>query len=200
PGNPDVARLTRDAEAAVRTLPFWKNRVGGSTLAIAGALATILVALLVVRRGRRRAPRDFSATVPPRGRRPAPPAPSPGEPPASDRPEATMIVPLRRSAESGVLGRLTILNGPRAGEQIGLGGSGIRIGREPSVCEIVLDDPKVSRLHAEIVELEGRVLLIDRKSSNGTWVNDRRVDRHPLADGDIIYFGGRSAVAAAFHG
>lgn len=200
PGNPDVARLTRDAEAAVRTLPFWKNRVGGSTLAIAGALAAILLAVLVVRRVRRRPQRDVSATVPPQRRRAAQPAPSGVEPPPSDKPEATVIVPLRRSAESGVLGRLTILNGPRAGEQIGLGGSGIRIGREPSVCEIVLDDPKVSRLHAEIVELEGRVLLIDRKSSNGTWVNDRRVDRHPLADGDIIYFGGRSAVAAAFHG
>lgn len=202
PGNPDVARLTRDAQAAVRTLPFWKNRVGGTTIAIVAVLTGLIAAALVVRHVRRRPRPELSATIPPQPRRAAPRAPElpGGESAPPESPEPTLIVPLRPASESGVLGRLTILNGPRAGEQIGLGGSGIRIGREPSFCEIVLDDPKVSRLHAEIVELEGRVLLIDRKSSNGTWVNDRRVDRHPLADGDIIYFGGRSAVAAAFHG
>ena len=67
------------------------------------------------------------------------------------------------------------------------------------MCEIVLQNPKVSRLHAEIVSLDGKVLLIDRNSSNGTYVNDRRIDRQVLQDGDIIYFGGRNAVAAAFH-
>lgn len=193
PGNPDVARLARDAEAAVRTLPFWKNRVGGTTLIAAATLAALFAGLFLRPRiRRRRESRPAASSAAPRR---AEAAFAPGE-----QPEATLLVPLRTAAPGGVLGRLTILNGPRAGEQIGLGGSGIRIGREASLCEIVLDDPKISRLHAEIVELEGRVLLIDRKSSNGTWVNDRRVDRHVLTDGDIIYFGGRSAVAVAFHG
>ncbi len=98
-----------------------------------------------------------------------------------------------------VLGRLTVLNGDRAGERIGLGGSGIRVGREIEVCEIVLENPKVSRLHAEFVEMEGRVLLIDRHSSNGTYVNDRKIDKSFLEDGDIIYFGGRNAIAVAFN-
>jgi S1-C subfamily serine protease len=194
PGNADVARLTRDAEAAVRMLPFWKNRVGRTTAIATSIGVALLAALVFIRhaRGRRRArPKPVRAATP-----------SAPQPPASEAPgpEPTLVVPLRTPLERGVLGRLTILNGSRAGEQIGLGGSGIRIGREPTFCEIVLDDPKISRLHAEIVELEGRVLLIDRKSSNGTWVNDRRVERHVLRDGDIIYFGGRSAVAAAFHG
>ncbi|HXI11026.1 MAG TPA: trypsin-like peptidase domain-containing protein [Thermoanaerobaculia bacterium] len=97
------------------------------------------------------------------------------------------------------MGRFTFLNGVRAGEKLGLGGSGIRIGRESTVCEIVLENPKISRLHAEVVSLDGKVLLIDRNSSNGTFVNDKKIDRHFLVDGDIIYFGGRSAVAVAFH-
>jgi pSer/pThr/pTyr-binding forkhead associated (FHA) protein len=103
------------------------------------------------------------------------------------------------SGSRELLGRFTILNGDRAGEKLGLGGSGIRIGREPEFCEIVLENPKVSRLHAEVVEVDGKVLLIDRHSSNGTYVNDERIDRHILQDGDIIYFGGRNAVAVAFH-
>ena len=104
------------------------------------------------------------------------------------------------TSDDHLLGKLTILSGERAGERIGLGGSGIRVGREESMCEIVLDNPKVSRLHAEFVEMNGRVLLIDRNSSNGTYVNDRKIDKRFLEDGDIIYFGGRNAIAVAFDG
>jgi len=99
----------------------------------------------------------------------------------------------------GILGKFTILNGERAGEKVGLGGSGIRIGREAAMCEIVLENPKVSRLHAEVVSIDGKVMLIDRNSSNGTYVNDEKIDKRYLQDGDIIYFGGRNAIAVAFH-
>jgi pSer/pThr/pTyr-binding forkhead associated (FHA) protein len=99
---------------------------------------------------------------------------------------------------SEFLGSFTILNGSEAGRRLALGGSGIRIGRESRYCEIVLSDPKISRLHAEVVFFDGRTMLIDRNSSNGTFVNDKRVERTILRDGDIIYFGGRHAVAVAF--
>ena len=117
-----------------------------------------------------------------------------------------MVAPVERErTESGgrsvsrLLGRFTILNGSRAGERLGLGGSGIRIGRESTICEIVLENPKVSRLHAEVVSIDGKVLLIDRNSSNGTYVNDQKIDKRFLKDGDIIYFGGRNAIAVAYH-
>ena len=109
-----------------------------------------------------------------------------------------MIAP-SGGGNGSVLGKFTILNGARAGERLGLGGSGIRIGRESAICEIVLENPKVSRLHAEVVSIDGKVLLIDRNSSNGTYVNDQKIDKRYLQDGDIIYFGGRNAVAVAFH-
>ena len=117
----------------------------------------------------------------------------------------TIVAPVVREQQDAprktglILGRFTILNGSRAGERLGLGGSGIRIGRESSICEIVLENPKVSRLHAEVVSIDGKVLLIDRNSSNGTYVNDQKIDKRFLKDGDIIYFGGRNAVAVAFH-
>ncbi|HSP34431.1 MAG TPA: trypsin-like peptidase domain-containing protein [Thermoanaerobaculia bacterium] len=110
----------------------------------------------------------------------------------------TESVPAKARSD-GTLGRFTILNGERAGEKLGLGGSGIRIGRESTMCEIVLENPKVSRLHAEVVSIDGKVMLIDRNSSNGTYVNDEKIDKRYLQDGDIIYFGGRNAVAVAFH-
>ena len=117
----------------------------------------------------------------------------------------TMVAPVGReksdssSRSALLLGRFTILNGSRAGERLGLGGSGIRIGRESSICEIVLENPKVSRLHAEVVSIDGKVLLIDRNSSNGTYVNDQKIDKRFLRDGDIIYFCGRNAIAVAYH-
>ena len=174
PNSPDLIRFGSDAQRALRSAPIWRfDAVLAGAAGTAGLVAG--AAVLAAVRLRRR-PRIHPAPAPLRHRR------SPA-----------------RAAADGALGRLTILNGERAGEKIALGGSGIRIGREPAICEIVLDNPKVSRLHAEVVAMDGDVLLIDRGSSNGTFVNDQKIDRQALADGDVIYFGGRAAVAVVFH-
>lgn len=178
PKSPDVIRFSRDVDRATRQLPIWTLHPV-ATGATAAAVALVLFGLFAGTR-RNRIPKDIltAKTV------------------------ETMISPDREPSpvpSSQMLGRFTILNGTRAGERLGLGGSGIRIGREQSICEIVLDNPKVSRLHAEVVAVDGKVLLIDRNSSNGTFVNDQKIDKRYLKDGDIIYFGGRNAVAVAFH-
>jgi S1-C subfamily serine protease len=178
PSSPDLIRFTHDADRAVRGLPPWRRYPVTTLILAALALTALAVATLLVRRSRtpRIAPDLLkSATV------------------------ETVIAPSGLSAAHGVLGRFTFLNGTRAGEKLGLGGSGIRIGRESTICEIVLENPKVSRLHAEVVSIDGKVMLIDRNSSNGTYVNDHKIDKRFLQDGDIIYFGGRNAVAVAFH-
>ena len=181
PNSPDLLRFQRDTERALKALPFWRLHpiatgagIGAIALALSGCIALISI-------GRRNKFPDMAKAstvevmVSPNGRDHA-------------------DVPTSR-----LLGRFTILNGDRAGQKLGLGGSGIRIGRESSICEIVLENPKVSRLHAEVVSIDGKVLLIDRNSSNGTYVNDQKIDKRFLRDGDIIYFGGRNAVAVAFH-
>ncbi|HET7711735.1 MAG TPA: trypsin-like peptidase domain-containing protein [Thermoanaerobaculia bacterium] len=176
PKSPDLIRLRNDTERALRSMPAWRRRPFASA-----AVGAVLVLVLAVGAGltlSRRVPVTALAagsgfeTVMPLGDAPA---------------------------EQQMLGRFTILNGSRAGQKLALGGSGIRIGRESAICEIVLENPKVSRLHAEVVSMDGKVLLIDRNSSNGTYVNDQKIDRRFLRDGDIIYFGGRNAVAVAFH-
>jgi ABC transport system ATP-binding/permease protein len=66
----------------------------------------------------------------------------------------------------------------------------VTIGRSPS-CEIVLDDPLVSRRHAELRELPGgRWQLVDLGSYNGTFVNGRRIDEAVLDPLDLIGIGG----------
>ncbi|MHB9129494.1 MAG: FhaA domain-containing protein [Armatimonadota bacterium] len=64
----------------------------------------------------------------------------------------------------------------------------LTIGRGPENT-ITLADPGVSRHHAEIVWQEDVWLLRDRGSTNGTYVNDRRITQHTLRVGDKARIG-----------
>jgi hypothetical protein len=57
-------------------------------------------------------------------------------------------------------------------------------------CDIRLDDPSVSRLHAELVRRGPYVYVTDLGlSRNGTRVNGRPVARRVLDEGDVLSFG-----------
>jgi hypothetical protein len=65
------------------------------------------------------------------------------------------------------------------------------LGRSETL-QLVVDQPTVSRLHAEIIEAKDRFTIRDRGSHNGTLVNDRVLgpdDSQPLRDGDVIVLG-----------
>jgi hypothetical protein len=55
---------------------------------------------------------------------------------------------------------------------------------------IVVDDPRVSRHHAQIRHQHHRYTLHDLGSTNGTWVNGERVTEVVLHDGDRVCLGG----------
>ncbi len=64
-----------------------------------------------------------------------------------------------------------------------------RIGANP-VCDIVLDDETVSGSHAIIVHREGRFLIKDDLSRNGTFINGREIsESHPLQSYDQVRLG-----------
>ncbi|MCM8756462.1 MAG: diguanylate cyclase [Candidatus Omnitrophica bacterium] len=62
------------------------------------------------------------------------------------------------------------------------------IGREEGV-DIYINDPHISRRHAQVVTNDQQITLIDLKSTNGTYVNDRSIGEHKLSDGDRIKIG-----------
>jgi FHA domain/Domain of unknown function (DUF1707) len=68
-------------------------------------------------------------------------------------------------------------------------GATLVIGRS-SACQIVLGDDTVSRRHAELRFEDGRWLLRDLGSSNGTYVNGRWVTEAEVRAGDVIHLGG----------
>jgi diguanylate cyclase (GGDEF)-like protein len=100
---------------------------------------------------------------------------------------------------------LVILYGPNLGRRYPLGADGVTIGRAADVT-VPLDADSVSRHHAKILYTEGGFLIEDLGSTNGSYVNDRRVERALLRDGDHIRVGaailkflsGRN-IEAAYH-
>lgn len=69
------------------------------------------------------------------------------------------------------------------------------LGRHPSNTVQVLDRI-VSKEHCHIDEVDGRYVLIDLGSLNGTFVNGTRIERHILSEGDEIHIG---ATQIVFH-
>ena len=56
--------------------------------------------------------------------------------------------------------------------------------------ELVLNDPRVSRRHAELRCFRGRFVIFDMGSSGGTYVNGHRVSHSVVYDGDVISLAG----------
>jgi pSer/pThr/pTyr-binding forkhead associated (FHA) protein len=62
------------------------------------------------------------------------------------------------------------------------------VGRAPR-ADFILDAALVSRLHCRIEAGEDRLEVIDLESTNGTYVNDKRVERARLSTGDRLRVG-----------
>lgn len=54
------------------------------------------------------------------------------------------------------------------------------IGRDSSSCDIVIDDSSVSRKHASLSLLAGRLMIVDVGSTNGTFVDGIKVNNQPV--------------------
>jgi len=57
------------------------------------------------------------------------------------------------------------------------------------LSDVVIESHFVSRQHALLVRDQGAVVLVDLKSTNGTFVNARRISSKVLLDNDIIMIG-----------
>jgi pSer/pThr/pTyr-binding forkhead associated (FHA) protein len=55
---------------------------------------------------------------------------------------------------------------------------------------LVIDDPRVSRTHAQLRAVKGRHILFDLESSGGTFVNGDRISQISLRPGDVISLAG----------
>jgi len=76
---------------------------------------------------------------------------------------------------------------------IPLNRSVINIGRRLD-NHIILDDPRVSRSHAQLRIVKGRFIIFDLESTGGTYVNGKRVSQAVLYPGDVVSLAGVTLV------
>lgn len=91
--------------------------------------------------------------------------------------------------------RLVLQRGQDAGTSFPITVACTTIGRHAE-CDIVINDPTVSRRHATLHQHGTRYTLTDLGSFNGTYVNWQLVDAAELSDGDEVWIG---TVCFLFH-
>lgn len=65
----------------------------------------------------------------------------------------------------------------------------INVGRRPD-NQMVIDDRRVSRVHAQLRAINGRYVIFDLDSTGGTFVNSQRISQSTLYQGDVISLAG----------
>lgn len=134
---------------------------------------------------------DAAASAPPAPVAPVPtPAPAPVVPvrpnPAMAGVSGTQVISAEDAREAGLV--------PEAMTLV-MGNTRVRVTSRVSTmgrsrdCDLVVPDPNVSRVHAEVRHIGMDYYLVDMDSTNGTEVNGQVVSRHALADGDVIVMG-----------
>ncbi|TVQ28107.1 MAG: GGDEF domain-containing protein [Wenzhouxiangella sp.] len=83
---------------------------------------------------------------------------------------------------------LVVIRGDRLGARVDLGEKPVVIGRG-SDADFQIASRSVSRSHCRIWLRDGQVWIEDLRSTNATYVNDERIDRKRLADGDQVRIG-----------
>jgi Inner membrane component of T3SS, cytoplasmic domain len=91
-------------------------------------------------------------------------------------------------AAGPTLGWMVVKSGQGAGKEYKITGEITNIGREMS-NEIVVQDDEVSRQHSRLRVEEGKFVIYDLGSANGTYVNDEQVQKAVLEDGDRVRVG-----------
>ncbi|MGI8640348.1 MAG: FHA domain-containing protein [Pyrinomonadaceae bacterium] len=85
------------------------------------------------------------------------------------------------------------------GREIEIGEGITTLGRASDNVVSFISDSNISRYHADIEQRDGEFWLTDLGSSNGTTVNDERVENEKLlSDDDVILLGGSSKVEFSF--
>lgn len=210
--------------------PFWVVAIVLIVLLLLGALLVIgLIVFLVSRRKKKAKP---SAGPAPGGKHHPAPAysptpsnysPTPNRPPApapaaaGNHPSPAvlaaadqgMTIDLSRTVAIGSdtapinYGSIRFVSGTLAGQQFQVKQDGEYLGRDSSSAQIVISDPRISKRHLWIGVREGRVLIVDQGSRNGTFINDpksSRVTESSLKSGDTVILGESDVARFEYHG
>lgn len=83
---------------------------------------------------------------------------------------------------------LITIHGSQLGKKFDIAGEELILGRGESTG-IRINEENVSRQHARVIRKEGEFLVEDLNSTNGTFVNTRKITSHVLRNGDLVLIG-----------
>jgi predicted component of type VI protein secretion system len=89
-------------------------------------------------------------------------------------------------------GSIKFVTGALAGKEFQIKPDGEFVGRDSANAQVVIPDPRISKKHLWIGVRDGRVVIVDQESRNGTFVNDPkspRVKESFLQPGDTVILG-----------
>jgi S1-C subfamily serine protease len=193
PNEPDATRLYAAAEGcAASEGPVGRMMESAAWMIWGGAgllLVLLLVAALLMMRGKKPVAAPAMAGAPGIGPGGAPKRvdfqPQPGLPPAAEH----------------SFGSIQVTSGSLSGRRFPVTKAGLLLGRDVSKCQVVFTEDVVSGEHAWIVPMDNGVVVIDRGSSNGTFINSvesPRVGKVGLQNGDRIYLGKKGSVVVTY--
>ncbi|HYK19557.1 MAG TPA: trypsin-like peptidase domain-containing protein, partial [Pyrinomonadaceae bacterium] len=189
------------------SFPFWILAVIVGVLFILLLLLIIVIVGIVIarkRKGTKAGPAVPESGRPQPKPAPAPPAPSPSPvvsharpTPPPPPPPAPAPMPHVMAGDQGMTvdlsrtiaitadgdsfkpnyGSIKFVSGPLSGQQFEIKADGDFIGRDGGSSQIVIGDPRISKRHLWIGVKNGRVVIEDQNSRNGTFVNDPRSAR-----------------------
>lgn len=193
-----TSAITADKIVTLRAqeAPLPYVLIGGITF---GGVVLILLVVSIFRGGGGGRKRGATAAPPPKpivaGAGPAP-MPMPGPMPMAPAPMpggdfgygggagGPMGAPMGNASRAVLSGAAGIFTVPV--------GTEMRAGRDGSVCQILLTEPRVSGCHAAVKVEGGQLLVRDENSNNGTFVNGQRIPGGmwtPVPPGALLRFG-----------
>ena len=167
--------------------PPWQASKGGGgmptwllvVIIVVGALLLLVILAKVFSKKEEPAPMPM----------PMPVAAAAPEAPKPMGPVKTVMIGVGGSEDGfPIVGWLVPLNGPNAFQTQKLRSGGTKIGTAPP-SDIIVNDGFMSTNHCQITCSPTGFTLVDGGSTNGCYVNDRRVSTHELVDNDTITLG-----------
>ena len=95
---------------------------------------------------------------------------------------------MSQNSSSGGSPKLIGLKDPVKDKEVPCSGT-VTVGRDPTSNTLPLTHPSISRKHARVYLEAGTWVVEDLNSSNGVYLNDTKVDRAKLKEGDVVKIG-----------
>jgi S1-C subfamily serine protease len=188
PNLPDALSLMQASEKCAAEEGIVGRAMEGSTWMLYSAVGLVIVVTAVLLMRRKALPQAQAVVVG-------------GAPRIGTRQETVPLPEPPRSSAEASYGSVQVMAGSLAGQKFKITKAGILVGTDPAKCQICVTEDAISHEHAWIVPVDNRVVVIDRGSTNGTFINSvdsPRVSKVGLQNGDRIYLGKKGSVVLTY--